>query len=411
MSQPSLEPGARGRARASTPNRSTGKAGRVALAALLVAAVACGGQPEEPGPSSSTAVEVDLLELLPGDADLLGRVDLQALRRERVFEDVWGKRGEPDAADRGELEDLAEATGIDLRTDLQVAAIAGFVGGSDGEREMDAVAALAVPHDPDRLHEALSGRPATEHGAWTLYRLDDVAPGDGDEEDVDDSASSEGSAPGSDEEGARADVEGRDRDALHLAPIDERTLIVGTEAGVMRALDTVAGDAPSVRSDASLTELAELAPDGSQAWAVVTRRAFEAQLDDLPSEGPVPVPRKAIGALESLVAGVRVHDGVEAALLGTTGTPEDARLLAESLQGMLAIGKMMLQQRNQELFDIVDRSVDVSHEGSRVTVSTTMSRADFETLQGYARARMEPGGEAPTPKESEEGAEPEGTEG
>ena len=78
---------------------------------------------------------------------------------------------------------------------------------------------------------------------------------------------------------------------------------------------------------------------------------------------------------------MRMGDGVTLRLAGVATTAEDAGLLADTLNGWTAMGKIMLQQSQPEMFDILDRGITVGRDDRTVHIEADLSAADIEALR------------------------------
>jgi hypothetical protein len=105
------------------------------------------------------------------------------------------------------------------------------------------------------------------------------------------------------------------------------------------------------------------------------------------------VPTDALSSIETVTMSMRYAEGMRLSLAGITGTADDARLLAESLSGLIGLGKMMMQQEEPELFQILDRGIRVSSEERTILIEANLTRADLDALRrlGEERAGSQPG--------------------
>lgn len=100
------------------------------------------------------------------------------------------------------------------------------------------------------------------------------------------------------------------------------------------------------------------------------------------------MPQIPVDRINAIIASARLTDGLGLRLRGRTGEEADAKLLGDSLNGMLAFGKMMLQSRSPEIFEILDRGVTAGSSGRDVTIRANLSMADLETLTEYAKSQV-----------------------
>jgi hypothetical protein len=70
-------------------------------------------------------------------------------------------------------------------------------------------------------------------------------------------------------------------------------------------------------------------------------------------------------------------------------------MISQSMLGLLAMGKMMMQQSHPELFNIVDRGLLIDSDDRAINIEANLSADDIETLRSLAEDRVEeaiPGG-------------------
>jgi len=138
-------------------------------------------------------------------------------------------------------------------------------------------------------------------------------------------------------------------------------------------------------------DLLEDVDTDAEIWAVA---AQEGMLRGLRSGGNSPLPQIPVDRINAMIMSMRVTDGMAFTLRGRTGAEEDAKLLGDSLNGMLAFGKMMLQSNQPEIFDIIDRGVTAGSSGYDVTVRAQLTLEQIEQLQSFAREAMSDAGDA-----------------
>lgn len=368
--------------------RIRSKLPRSALVALAAFILACAPGAEEGIPDAGPATD-DLLALLPADSVVVGWMDLDAVRESSSGAALFDQDPAPPGQDgHEELQRLAEATGIEMQ-DIHSGAFA-VPGGTLQEDEPVAVAIAKVDYEPARMTETLATRPTLSYRDRTLYELDESMWNDRDEQGASEEPAGQetGEAAGGQEAAGdeQATEEEEDDDPPYLVMLDAGTLVLGNERGVRAALDTIAGEADSLRDNADMIEVIDGAAVASQAWLVVSREAWSQQLEDLP-EGRMPVARSAIEGLERMTVSLGVDDGFMLRLTAVAGSEDDAGDLADALRGVVAMGKMMIQQE-PELFAILDEGIDVGAEGREIRLEARLTDAQVEVLRQYAEERM-----------------------
>ena len=68
--------------------------------------------------------------------------------------------------------------------------------------------------------------------------------------------------------------------------------------------------------------------------------------------------------------------------------PDRLDHVALTKEGILAMGRMMLQQQEPELFAIIDRGLSVGQDDRTVHIEATLTDADIEILQRMAEEQM-----------------------
>lgn len=369
---------------------------RSAAILLATALLACAPAAEGPaGPATD-----DLLALLPGDAFFVGWADMDALRESTSGTAFLDEESPMSDEDYGDMQRLAEATGIEIE-DIHQGAFAALGGTGDADDAV-VVAVAKVDYEPARMTETLAERPTLTYRDRTLYELDQSMWS----EEEDEAPTEEGEATGQEEgpgqvtedpgqvtEGAGQEgeqpgqpAEEEEEEPPYLVMLDAGTLLLGNEPGVRAALDTIDGDAGSVRDDAQMVEIIQGASAGSQAWMVVTRDAWSDQLEQMPEQG-MPVPRSAVEGIEQMTVSLGVAEGFMLRVTGLAGTEEDAGLLADSLRGVVSMGKMMIQQQ-PEIFAILDEGITVDSTGREIRLEARLTDAQVEALRQFAEERM-----------------------
>jgi len=349
---------------------------------VLVATMACVPGAEQAGVSESGPATDDLLTLLPGEAVFVGWADVDALRESSSGAALLDEDSQSDE-DYEDLRWLAEATGIEME-DIHRAAFAGLGDVAD-DAEAQVVAAAKVDYDPNRMTETLADRPTLSYRDRTLYELDESMWNDGEDEESGGDHEGEDPAGEHEQDAAGEEEDPGEQEPPYLVMLDADTLLLGNERGVKASLDTIDDEATSLRDNAPMVENIESASEGSQAWLVVMRDAWREQLGDMPEQGMVS--RSAIEGIELMTVSLGVEEGFMLRIAGMAATEEDAGLLADSLRGVVSMGKMMIQQE-PEIFAILDEGITVSADGRELRLEARLTDAQLEALQQYAEEQM-----------------------
>lgn len=352
----------------------------MAVAILILSACATAPSGEEP------QGEVDLFAYLPGPASVVGWVDFDALRGSTLAmsyledEELIGEADE-------DLQEFIAKTGIDPRTDFKKIAMVAF-DGKDGETE--GVVVGSVNFDRDRLMTSLADSPTLSYRDQTLYELElDAWESTGDEDEGEETEGEEG---GEESEGEHGEiwVEGAEKaQPGYLVIIDDQTLMIGSETGVKFALDTAAGERPKVRDDSTMNEMIMSLPYDDQIWIVAADEAWAERLAEMPEEGasPVPIPLAAIEGIEVITLAMHMSDAMRLRLSGIAATEEDATMISQSMLGLLAMGKMMIQQAQPELFKIIDSGLLIDSDDRVINIEANLSAVDIAILRKLAEER------------------------
>lgn len=353
--------------------------------ALTVALVlsACATEPRVSEPQG----DVDLFAYLPGPASVVGWVDFDALRGSTLAmtylqdEELIGEADE-------ELQEFINKTGIDPRTDLKQIAMVAF-DNEDGETE--GVVVGTVNFDRDRLLTALADSPTTSYRDHTIYELE---PEEWEGMESEGEHGEEGEA----EHGEEGDSEygevwveaEKEPQPGYLVIINDQTLMMGSETGVRFALDTAAGERPKVRDDSTTNDVIMGLPADDQIWLVADDEAWADELAEMPEEGasPVPIPLAAIEGVEVVTFAMHMSDAMRLRMSGIAATEEDATMISQSMLGLLAMGKMMIQQAQPDLFNIVDRGLLIDSDNRAINIEANLSAEDIATLRELAEEKV-----------------------
>jgi len=171
--------------------------------------------------------------------------------------------------------------------------------------------------------------------------------------------------------------------------IDDQTLMIGSETGVKFALDTAAGERPKVRDDSTMNEMIMSLPYDDQIWIVAADEAWAERLAEMPEEGasPVPIPLAAIEGIEVITFAMHMSDAMRLRLSGIAATEEDATMISQSMLGLLAMGKMMIQQAQPELFKIIDSGLLIDSDDRVINIEANLSGVDIAILRKLAEER------------------------
>jgi hypothetical protein len=331
--------------------------------ALLIPAAACAAAPNADAGSEADASEenpADLVAMLPSLATTIGFIDFAAIRETAAYEFLKQDAGFGDTA---ALEKIVEETGIDLRTDLHRIA---FIS-NDGFGTWDERGAFLVlaTFERARIEEAIASAPTDQYSDRNLYQIGAM---DRDEEN-------EGEVEGEDDSiSIDVEVDG------WMTILSDTVLAFGS-SDLIRAIVDVADGAPSVRENSTLMVLLEDVNTDAQIWLVSAR---EGLFSSITPDAGSPIGQIGYDRINAMMLALDLSDGLSFRMRGRTPAEEDAKNLGDALNGMVALGKMMLQNSNPDVFEILDRDIETGSRGRDVTIEAHLTIDDLRVLRDYA---------------------------
>lgn len=337
--------------------------------AVILALTACAVSVETDTAQDSRS----LLARLPSGSTAIGWIDVEAIAA-AIPPERWAEYKSVVESDENwqDIERFAEATGLDPRTDLRQIAIAAIPKDEDG---MDAMVLISATFDQERMESFLERAETESYDGHTIYRIEDEVWGE----------LTEGAdqAEAEEEEHVEAEEEGEESaeedDPAYLVILDSETLLFGDDAGVRLGIDIEAGNRDSINMDPHINDLVTDVAGEGQIWFVATREAWEDELDEIPAG--MPVPANLFEGIETVTIWMRMSDGIAMRLAASAGTAEDAKLLADTINGLVAMGKMMLQSEQPEVFQILDRGISVGADDRTFSIDANLTEEDIDTLR------------------------------
>lgn len=347
-------------------------AATLVLALLLAPTLACAAT-ESTGSATGATAQGDLIGMLPAQVVSVGYLDYAALRTSELHDLLVGDE-EMSVEAFEDLEQFVSETGLDLRTDIHRVAFATSRFAIDGGDEADNAGVMVVSATFDRagIESALAERFDSEtfegETIWHIHeRVIEIEVEDPD-------AGGEAEDPDTDDEAEEMDTDG------YLALLNDDTLVIGSRPMVEAVLGVRSGEA-SARTNDRLAGLIEDVDPDSQLWFVSAQDQLVADL--APRGGNGPAASLPVDRIRSLILSARFTDGLALQVRGRTPADEDAKLLGDSLNGMLAFGKMMVQSNAPEIFAIIDSGVSAGSSGRDVTIRAELTIAEIEQLRAY----------------------------
>jgi hypothetical protein len=148
-----------------------------------------------------------------------------------------------------------------------------------------------------------------------------------------------------------------------LAFLDEKTAVIGPDEGVRAAIDVRAGVKPGVDANAKLMATLEQAPPAAVRFATVAPSAI---MSVLPSNS---LPLPDLASVRAIFGTVELTSGIEVNATLRNDTAEQARVIAEQLNGLLAMGRGFLgSSTDPRMASVVQLLKSVSITGADIDV-------------------------------------------
>ena len=317
---------------------------RLSLASITALAVVLALPP--PG-RAATAPLQELLDLVPADAVALAVVGVTELRASNVYRACEDRLGFGNGA--MDLDRFVRLTGLDPTRDIDAVVLA-LRGRPDGNGGGGAIGLVKGRFDQERLNRALVGHrlerdPASPAG-WSLYGTPEARGNCG------------------------------HRGALAFSP--RGVLLFGDASSVGIALSP-GGDTGAPRE---LRHIFETAPHRGQVYgAAALPRLLPAGAASAPNR---PAPLAALASVQWVSFDADFGSDLRLVLSATSASPDEADLLRQSIDGMLAFTRLGSKE-DPDLIGLLAETT-VQRDGDRVTLKTTVSPDLIERLTSSAGA-------------------------
>jgi hypothetical protein len=302
--------------------------GRFTIAALIVwiGVVAI--------PGAYAAIDAPALKFLPPQTDGIAVVDVAALRGTLLFQEALkGNNTLPQPA-----QEFIDATGIDLKTDLDKVTIA-KIGPQSG------LAVLQGRFDKFKVAQYLKekGSQPDSYLGQTLYRERDGA-----------------------------------------VVLLDNIVLLGQIDVVKKAIDQMQlpGSQPL---SADLMAAINTIDTGSQFWA-----AGNVTVNDLPPsaiDGPGAQVSVLLKSLQTGTIQMRVDNGIHARIVGNFGDASSARTIEDLARGMFGLVRLQLAQKQPDMVQILD-GLQFSSSGNALTIRIDESEELLKKLQDSRTATL-----------------------
>ena len=322
--------------------------------------------------SESVTPSQALIDRLPFGATTIAWIDFEALN-EAIPLEQW-ERYEGMFLGVAAVRQAEEAIGIDLREDLRQIGVAVMpvVGGIDYD---EPIVLISADFDRDRFESLLTDVMSIEYAGATMCKVDDFVRNLMVAADLTEDFASLG---------IEAELEIESANDAYMVVLDDTTLAIGTEESLRTVIDVEGGRREPLESDPTMKNLiSEVATQG-QVWLVATKPLIPTQLGS--DDAPLILP-STIGNLEAISMSVQMGDGLSARFAGIATSSEETRMLTDSLNGLIAMGKMMSQGSQPELFEILD-GVHAERDEREINIEVNLSQASLDFLLSIAVAEL-----------------------
>ena len=310
-----------------------------------------------------------LIDQLPSlGAEGIAWIDFEALR-EALPEEQW-KRYERTFFEEGlflesdgdELRQMWERLGINPRESLEHISFvimdgAQGVGGDADHTHDEMIILISADFDHNRFESALTDIVANwsieDVDGTTMWKVDEVSTGLAPFLKV-------AATPPS----------------LALAFLDDTTLVMGNQESLHTVIGAKGGRREPLEPDHTMNDLISEVAGQGQFWLVANNHLIPTQLGS--DDAPLILP-STIGNLEAISMSLQMGNGLSARLAGIATSSEDTRMLTDSLNGLIAMGKMMLQGSQPELFEILD-GVHAEQDDQKINIEVNLSQTSFDFL-------------------------------
>ena len=330
---------------------------RVLPAALLLAPVlACQGSAPGDAP--------DLLAMLPADIDLVAFVDASALRAHPLFEQL---RKDPFLQGGDEtLNQLQEVTGLDPVRDFDLLL---FAAQNLGEPEMEIAVLARGGIDRGRLEGLLqqTGWKVSRQGGLELYSLPFTGEG----------------------VGGLSGLEGLA--GLRVTFLDDFTIALGSKEILEATAEVRSGHGESLVETSDLGPMIADGLGSGQFWGAFRSGYLARQLrgrieDGIPGLGIL----RGFSGVRGIRFSMRFSDSIDLVTRAHTQTDEEAQLLADTLNGFLALAKLFAKDRPDVLRFLEGTLVGLDLDSVRLSMN--VDAGTLERIRGGLFQQIGSGG-------------------
>ncbi len=172
---------------------------------------------------------------------------------------------------------------------------------------------------------------------------------------------------------------------IALAFLDDTTLAIGNQESLYTVIEAKGSRLEPLESGHIMNDLISEVAGQGQVWMVATNPLIPTLLGS--DDAPLMLP-SVIGNLEAISMSVQMGNGLSARFAGITPSSEDTRMLTESFNGLVAMGKMMLQGSQPELFEILDGGMHAEQDDQKINVEVSLSQTNLDFLLSIAEQEL-----------------------
>jgi len=320
---------------------------------FLLSLLACLG-PQGPG------TDADLLAALPADVDLVAFVDVLAVQEHPL----WQKLQDDPFLEAGEetLAQFQEITGLDPFRDVHMLV---FAARGIGQPDMEMAVFARGDFDRDRLDLVLgkAGWQEERRGNLRMYAPDPDA-----EETI--------SVP--------------DLENTRLAFLDDYTIAVGATGLLGDAADVDAGSREPLVETSDMGPLIREGLGSGQFWGVFRSGYLGDRLRDRIEEGiPMLGVLRGFSGVQVVRYSMRFSDSIDLVARARTSTEGEAQLLADTLNGFLALAKLAAKDQPAVLRFLEGALVGLDLDSVRLSMN--VDGATLDRIRGGLLENLGPG--------------------
>ena len=301
-----------------------------ALAALL-ATSACGGAYRVPPEAGS----------LPADVGIVLSLDLPALASTDIYRELQ-ERGGQVGLNRINFYKFAQAAGIDPVRDVRWLTLLGRRHAEEGPIVDELSAIASGTFDGKKMHDFLadSGMPRDVHEGMEIFSM--------------------------------VVVDGRCR--FCIAVLDDTTAAFGDGDTLRACAEARRSPETSLARDPSARRLLARVDGRAAIWGLTRGPRLAGPLTDFLARLGGSAPASAVGSVKDVSFFVVPGESIFAAVDALAGSDEDARLVADVLQGAGSLGRLAVKQAKPDAADLMS-SFRVEVDGTLIRASASVSSA------------------------------------